>query len=419
MHVQPALLQARQGLFQPLHIQLLAQHFFLGLGQQQVGRVVLAEHVEEQPAGSLQLSRALLRTGITGEHQPGDAGDLAKTPARQLAGIEAGQHVVQQVARVEQRRGQPLQPVHFGGREQFQAIVVHRDGKGQRLALAHAPGQQAGQAEVHVATGEGVEEQVPALAGFQHLGQQRGLAGQRRPVHLHLQQRLHQAHLLAVEAPPRGGAQLLHHGIGQFAGKRHAPAVPAWHGRLPAAGAVDVDGHVLHPHQLQQAPGEEEVVTRPQARDETFLDGAQRTPGAASGPEFHRQAGIADDGADAHAMAQRHAFARHFPQAAFVRLDALIIRVGRQRMAAVAHERQRPLPLVVVQLAIGPGLAHFGEEFFGAETATQRHADQMLHQHIQRSLRGAAGLDPAFGDRHLRRGGFDHFQAVGGHQRHP
>ncbi len=88
-------------------------------------------------------------------------------------------------------------------------------------------------------------------------------------------------------------------------------------------------------------------------------------------------------------------------------------------MAAVAHERQRPLPLVVVQLAIGPGLAHFGEEFFGAETATQRHADQVLHQHIQRLLRGAAGLDPAFGDRHLRRGGFDHFQAVGGHQRHP
>ena len=43
----------------------------IGLAEQAVGRVVLAEHVVEQPRRSLQLFRALGRARVAGEHQPG------------------------------------------------------------------------------------------------------------------------------------------------------------------------------------------------------------------------------------------------------------------------------------------------------------------------------------------------------------
>ncbi len=70
---------------------------------------------------------------------------------------------------------------------------------------------------MYVAAGERVEEQVPALAGLHHLGQQRGFGGQRRPVHLYTEQGLDQTHLVAFETATRGGTELFHHRIGQFA----------------------------------------------------------------------------------------------------------------------------------------------------------------------------------------------------------
>ncbi|PAV73446.1 hypothetical protein WR25_24492 [Diploscapter pachys] len=279
-------LQALQGLAQALHIQFLAQHLLAGLGQQQVVRVVLPEHIEVQPAGSLQLARALRRTGVAGEHQPGDPGDLAKAPARQLAGIEAGQYLGQQVLAVEQRRGQGTGVVDGAGAQQFQAVVVDRDGETQRRIPGQAPGQQAGQAQVHRAPGEWIEKQVPALAGLQGLGQQDVFAGQRRPGFLHLQQRAQQAHFRALVHPLVRRVQLGQHRFGQFARERHAPAVPARDRGLAVAGAAHVDGHVAHFHQLKRAASEQEVVARAQAGDEAFLDAAQRSA-AAAGPELH------------------------------------------------------------------------------------------------------------------------------------
>ncbi|MNI94535.1 hypothetical protein D3C73_1526570 [compost metagenome] len=72
----------------------------------------------------------------------------------------------------QQPRVQCLYPIHRGGAEQFQSIVIDRDGKRQRLLLADSPRQQTRQAQMHLAAGEGIQEKVPALTGLQRFGQQ-------------------------------------------------------------------------------------------------------------------------------------------------------------------------------------------------------------------------------------------------------
>ncbi len=88
-------------------------------------------------------------------------------------------------------------------------------------------------------------------------------------------------------------------------------------------------------------------------------------------------------------------------------------------MPAVADKGQCPLPVVLGEIAIRPGLTHFGEQLIGPKAAAQRHADQVLHQYIERTMRCAAGFDTAFGDGHLGGGGFHHFETVRRHQRDP
>ncbi|MNY48276.1 hypothetical protein D3C86_1835980 [compost metagenome] len=76
-------------------------------------------------------------------------------------------------------------PIDAGGAEQFQAVIVDRNRNGDGLPLTDPPCQQARQAQMHLASGKRVEEQVPAFAGFQHLGQQARLGGQPGPAFLY------------------------------------------------------------------------------------------------------------------------------------------------------------------------------------------------------------------------------------------
>ena len=88
-------------------------------------------------------------------------------------------------------------------------------------------------------------------------------------------------------------------------------------------------------------------------------------------------------------------------------------------MPAMTHEGQRPLPVVFCKFAIGPGLAYFGEQFVGPESPAEGHADEVLHEHIEGTMRGAPGFNAAFGDGHLRCCGFHYFETVRRHQRDP
>ncbi len=81
-------------------------------------------------------------------------------------------------------------------------------------------------------------------------------------------------------------------------------------------------------------------------------------------------------------------------------------------MPAVPHEGQRPLPVIVSEIAVRPGLPNLIEQFFGTKPTAQRHAHQVLYQYVQWSMGRAAGFDAAFGDRDLGGRGFHYFDAV-------
>ncbi|MNC47236.1 hypothetical protein D3C75_962870 [compost metagenome] len=157
-----------------------------------------------------------------------------------------------------------------------------------------------------------------------------------------------------------GSIELLDQRLGQFARERHAPAVPARYRSLARRAATHIGRHVFHAHQLQYPPGKHQRIAGAQAGDERFFNTAQRFPAAALAPVFQLQVGIADDGADAHAVPPRQALAGHPPDPDGMGLDTLVIRVGAERVAAVADKVQRPLPLAVAQRAKGPGAAYFG-----------------------------------------------------------
>ncbi|KPW97848.1 hypothetical protein ALO79_200154 [Pseudomonas syringae pv. castaneae] len=172
MQVQLQGVEAFQGLLQTTYIQFFTQNFFSGLGQQEVVGVVLLEYLKEQPAGGLDLPGAFRCAGVAGEYQTGDPGDLAKASKGQLPGVQAGEHIGQQVVGAQERGIQVVRPIQCRGTEQFEAVVVDRNGKGQRFLLADAPSQQASQPQMHLASGKRVQEQVPAFPGLQRFGQQ-------------------------------------------------------------------------------------------------------------------------------------------------------------------------------------------------------------------------------------------------------
>jgi hypothetical protein len=151
------LLQRAQAVVQPVHRQFLAQQLVLGLLQQAVARVVLAEDLVVQRGRSLQLPLAARLARVALEDQAADAGDLAKAPARQLAGVQAGAHLLAQRGRLGRGQGarQHGGPVHGRGAQQLQAVVVDGHREGGRGLARQAPGQQRGQAQVHRAAGKG------------------------------------------------------------------------------------------------------------------------------------------------------------------------------------------------------------------------------------------------------------------------
>ena len=281
----------------------------------------------------------------------------------------------------------------------------------------NAPRQQAGQSQVHIAPGERVKEKVPAIARVQRLGQQGARRGQCRPACLHVEQGFEQLHLGSVKVTGCGSVQTYDKRLRQLIGQRHAPATPARHGRFFPDAWAHVGCHLMHAHQLQQAACKQQVVARFQPGNKAFFHRAQRLAATAPAEKLHRHAGVAHDGADAHAVAPRQLRIGHMPHALRVRDGAPVVGVGAERAAAMLHKRQRPLPLVIIEVAVGEGGFHFRQQRVCGEAAAQRHGDQMLHQHVQRFVRRQARLDAARSHRVLSGDGLQQFQAVGGHQR--
>ena len=256
---------------------------------------------------------------------------------------------------------------------------------------------------------------MPAFAGFQQLGQQRVRCGQGRPALLDFQQRLHALQLGRLIATFSGKRQLLHHGVGQRGGQRQTSTVPARHGRAFTCRPAHPGRHLMDAHQRQKPPAKQETVAGLEARHKAFLHRADLRATYI----LHRHAGIAHDGADVHAVASRQPGIRHAPNALLVRHGTPVVRVHRQRRAALRDEGQAPFPVLARQLCIGGRAAHLVIQVIRHKTATQGNRDQVLHQHIQRLFGRTARLDMASRNRCTDGSALHHLDAVGGHQRDP
>ena len=92
--------------------------------------------------------------------------------------------------------------------------------------LREPPGEQAAEADVGVAAGERIEEQVLALARVELLDQQRLRRRDARQTRLRLEHRPRRLHLGIEEVALGGVGEHLHHRVGELARERHLGAGP-------------------------------------------------------------------------------------------------------------------------------------------------------------------------------------------------
>ena len=181
-----------------------------------------------------------------------------------------------------------------------------------------------------------------------------------------------------------------------------------------AAGLAHVGRHVrvrtyssTRPPKTKQSP----ALSRAMKLSSTLPSVPPRQP-------LHLHRGVGDDGAHLQPVAQRDAAVADDMAPVGLHDHAVVLGVDAQAVAAAHHEVQRPGPGVVGQRAVAPAVAHLGQHLFGEEAAAQRHAHQVLHQHVQRRIRRRSRLHAA-GQRGAARGHRLHqLQRVRRHQRH-
>ena len=238
-HEDDALLaHALQHLAQALDVELLAQHLALGLAEQQVAGVVLAEDLVEQRARRLQLARRSSAApgkpwlispetrAISRKRRRASSLELRLASTSCSRSPSSNRLWSTQRRRVDRPR-----------REQLEAVVVDDDREGVRRVLREPPGEQAAEADVRVAAGERIEEQVLALARLEPLDQQRLRRRDARELHLRLEHRPRRLQLGVEEVALGGVGEHLQHRVGELARERHLGAGPGDHERLLAVGA--------------------------------------------------------------------------------------------------------------------------------------------------------------------------------------
>ena len=262
-----------------------------------------------------------------------------------------------------------------------------------------------------VAARERIKKKMPALARFQRLREKRLWRRQRRPSALHLD---------AADARPQAPAPRT----------RRAPA------RTKAssmASASVVDSGIRPPCQRGVAPPPLAARTKAVwSRKRTNSSGrpanqnlspafmratklSSTVPSLAparSRPVLHHHGRVADDRADVELVLQRDLPIRHAPHALRVRHDAAEAGIGREARTAASDEIENPRPVLVREMLVSRGLAHFGKQIVGPEAAAERDGHAMLGEHVQGRIEAAPALDLFRGDRVADRGRLDEFERM-------
>ena len=157
---------------------------------------------------------------------------------------------------------------------------------------------------MNVAAGEGIEEEMPALARFHRLREK--VYGRRQcgPLALYLDERARGGKLrllVVIVSDPHEGVE---HGVGERGREPHSAALPARR-RSAATCSADKGDLVSQSHEFQRAAGEPELIARLHARDEALFHGAKFCA-SWCGPVLHHDGGVAHDRADVQFVAQHH-----------------------------------------------------------------------------------------------------------------
>ena len=282
------------------------------------------------------------------------------------------------------------------------------------VRLPDPAGEQRRQPHVHVATGERVDEEVPPFPRTHRLDDQRVARRHHRPPRLELDQRPGQPHLGPFVAPGHRFLEPPEHGVREFGRQRHLGAHPPRHGAAPALRRLHVGRHLVHADQFEHAAAEQERVALAQPADEGLLDRAE----AAAVHQLHQHRRLGHDGADRHPVALADARVRDAMDPGLVPQHAVVLGIHPQRLAAAAHEVERPVPLLVGEPAVAPGVADLGTQVRLGEPGAERDGDQVLDQHVERPVGRLPRLDAALRHRVPRGRGLDEFERVRRHQRH-
>ena len=156
-----------------------------------------------------------------------------------------------------------------------------------------------------------------------------------------MQHRLRNLHFRLIEDTLRSLSQQLHHGAGHLGGERHFATLPARHGAFVLFGAFHISRHVLHADELQDTACKGKAVAFFQARNKTLFNRAD----ALTREILHLHRAIAHNRANAHAVAPANSTVGHAVDSALVLLDAVVIGVSRQALAAALAKCQRPVKL--------------------------------------------------------------------------
>ena len=198
---------------------------------------------------------------------------------------------------------------------------------------------------MNVAAGEGIEEEMPALARFHRLREK--VYGRRQcgPLALYLDERARGGKLrllVVIVSDPHEGVE---HGVGERGRERHSAALPARR-RSAATCSADKGDLVSQSHEFQRAAGEPEVIARLHARDEALFHGAKFCA-PWCGPVLHHDGGVAHDRADVQFVAQHHVPIGRAPDAFRVGRDTAEAGVGREARVAASYEIEHPRPILV------------------------------------------------------------------------
>ena len=387
------------------------------MDEEEVLRIELAQHVEDEPRPRLHLPSRALGARELLEDEPRDARDVAELPPREFAEVHRLEEVGgERLLREEPGREELLEGKRLG-RDELDPVVVDRDREGRRPRAREPEREQHREPLMDEPPLEGVDEEMIAILGRAALDERLAGRGQRREPHLLLEDGPHERHLGAVEHAAPRPVERAPHRRRQRRRQREPRAVPARR-RGGALRAADERRHVADAHELDDIAREEEGVARMKPRDERLLDRTEPPPA----DERHRDGRVCGDGADVEPVDLSGARAREPDGDDAVGIDllahAVVLLVARERAAARPREVEAPVEVGARERRERRRPPHLVEEFVRTEPATRRAGDDMLDEAVERRAPAVPLLDLARPDRIPRGGDLDELERVRRHAQH-